>query len=235
MKRVVTIVFAGLVFIQAVPAFSEPFFYKDVERRMAAKEFDEAESLLGIYLSLNDKDVTALSMLGRLYQEMGNRKRAAQYLNKAIKVNPGYPPAHFFLGKSYYMDMKDKEAASELAVFREKMGLVTGMSGEDRAFYITMLDETSEIYYNLKMLDDFYEVNQSILKVSPDDQVAVYNMGVYYYVNDHNNSKAYQAFNKAVALSPGSELANKAKYAIEFMRANPDSRMAPDFDFIDKL
>ena len=85
------------------------------------------------------------------------------------------------------------------------------------------------------MYKEFYAVNQQILKMLPDDQIATYNMGVYYYVYDHNGSKAYQFFNKAVNIAPESDLAKKARYAIEFIRANPDSRMAPDFDFIDKL
>ena len=85
------------------------------------------------------------------------------------------------------------------------------------------------------MYDDFYAVNQRILNALPDDQIATYNLGVYYYVYGRSNSKAYQLFNKVIALAPDSDLANKARYAVEFMRANPDSRMAPDFDFIDKL
>ncbi|MDD5136615.1 MAG: tetratricopeptide repeat protein [Candidatus Omnitrophica bacterium] len=224
-----------IVGMQAAPLFAAPLIYKDVERRIRAGEFDNAESLLNAYLSSSDKDVTALSMLGRLYQDTGNKKKAAQFLKKAVKIDPGYPPAHFFLGKNYYKEMKDDEAVSEFAVFRSRMEQMSSLDEEEKAFYIDALDEISEIYFNLKMFDDFYAVNQRILEISPKDQAAVYNMGVYYYLCARNNSKAYQLFNKVIALAPDSDLAKKATYTIEFMRANPDPRMAPDLDFIDKL
>lgn len=236
MKKIAITIFVALLLeMQPAALFAAPLIYKDVERRMEEKEFDNAKKLLGIYISLNDKDVTALSMLGRLYQEAGDLKRGAQFLNKAIKIDPDYPPAHFFLGKNYYKAMKDDEAASEFAVFMARMGELPALIKEEQAFYVHALDEISEIYFNLKMYEEFYAVNQQILKMLPDDQTATYNMGVYYYVYDHNGSKAYQFFKKAFDLAADSSLAKKTRYAIEFMRANPDSRMAPDFDFIDKL
>jgi tetratricopeptide (TPR) repeat protein len=215
--------------------FAAPLFYKDVESRMAAKEYDKAESIIGIYLSLNDKDVTALSMLGRLYQETGDKKKAAQALNKALKIDPDYPPAHFFLGKNYYREMKTADAVSEFAIFRAKMDRFPGLNKEDQLFCLDALDEIGEVYFDLKMAEEFYAVNQEILKMSPDDETATYNLGVYYYVYSHSNSRAYQLFNKVIEAYPDSYLAKKARYNIEFIRANPDSRMAADFDFIDKL
>ncbi len=236
MNKIAIAIFVTLL-LEMHPAFlfAAPLVYEDVERRIEVKEFDKAEELLNRYLSLNDKDVTALSMLGRLYQEAGDSKKAAQVLKKAVKIDPAYPSAHFFLGRNYYKAMKDDEAVSEFAVFMEKMDEFSGLSREDREFYVHALDEINEIYFNLKMYEEFRAVNQRILKMLPNDQTATYNMGVYYYIHDHNGSKAYQFFKKAVDLAPDSNFAKKARYAIEFMRANPDSRMAPDFDFIDKL
>ena len=226
----------AILAMQATSLFAAPLLYKDVENRIEKGEFDEAESLLNnIYLSLNDKDVTALSMLGMIYQETGDRKKAAGFLNKALKIDPRYPPAHFYLGKNYYREMRDDEAASEFAAFRASVKEPSGFSDDEKLFYINALGEISEIYFNLKIFDEFYAANQQILNISPDDQTAIYNMGVYYYVYGRSNSKAYQLFNKTIALSPDSNLAKKARYAIEFMRANPDPRVAPDFDFIDKL
>lgn len=220
---------------QPVQLFAAPLVYKDVERRIEAKDLDGAGKLLDIYLSLNDKDVTALSMKGMLYQDAGSYKRAAQVLKKAVKIDPNYPFAHFFLGKNYYKEMKDGEAASEFTVFIEKMDSIPDLDEDDQVFYVHALGEISEIYFNLKMYEEFYGVNQRILKMLPDDQVSIYNMGVYHYSYDHNGPKAYQYFKKTIDLAPDSGLAKKARYAIEFMRANPDSRMAPDFDFIDNL
>ena len=81
--------------IQPAFLFAAPLVYKDVERRMENKEFDNAEKLLGIYLSLNDKDVTALSMRGRLYQEAGDK---VFYL--------GYPATLFSYYKRVIIDRR---------------------------------------------------------------------------------------------------------------------------------
>ncbi|MDD5428878.1 MAG: hypothetical protein PHI58_06580 [Candidatus Omnitrophica bacterium] len=142
---------------------------------------------------------------------------------------------HFFSAKKFYMALKDEKAVSEFAAFREKMDAVSGLGNADEGLYVKALEYMGEIYFNLKMYEEFYAVIQKILKILPEDQAALYNLGVYNYVHAHNNSKAYQLFNKVIALDPDSYFAKKARYAIEFMRANPDSRMAPNFDFIDKL
>jgi hypothetical protein len=39
---------------------------------------------------------------------------------------------------------------------------------------------------------------------------------------------------QAADLAPNSPVAKKAKYIIEFMRANPDSRIVPDMSFINQ-
>ena len=73
-----------------------------------------------------------------------------------------------------------------------------------------------------------------ILKLDPKEQEAYYILGVYYYKHEHSRSKAYQSFNKVIELKPDGRLAKYTRYAIEFMRNNPDSRFAPDFSFIDQ-
>lgn len=236
-KGTALILFVIMVFMGThLPClFASPLLYEDVDRMIKEKEFDAAESSLKAYLSSNGKDAAALAMLGRLYQEMGDRKKSNYFLSKAIKIDPDYPPAHFFLGKNYYMELKNDAAVSEFAVFQEKMSRLSRLGHEEVLFYINALEKIGEIYFSLKMYEEFYAVDQKILKIVPDDQTALYNIGVYHYIYSHSNSKAYQFFNKVIVLSPDSYLAKKARYAIEFMRANPDSRMAPDFDFIDKL
>jgi cytochrome c-type biogenesis protein CcmH/NrfG len=74
----------------------------------------------------------------------------------------------------------------------------------------------------------------NMLRLDPKDQGTYYSMGVYYYKFEHSRSKAYQAFKKALDLDPRSSVGKAAFYAIEFMRNNPDSRVAPDFSFINQ-
>ena len=213
--------------------FAAPLVYEDIRQMIEDKDFDKAEFALKTLVALNDKDVTALSMIGELYHKMGDRNKAAIFLKKAISIEPSYPPAHFYLGKNYYMQMKNSEAVAEFAIFRKDMKKLPKLTDNDQAFYFDALDIIGEVYFNLKMFNEFYAVNQEILDVLPNDGTALYNMGVYYYVYNHNNSKAYQSFSKVINIDSNSSMADKARYAIEFIRANPDSRVAPSFDFID--
>ena len=158
------------------------------------------------------------------YAEAG-RLIAEGELNKAQAV--------LARGKSYYSNQKFDEAVSEFDRYMKHMRPLT-TTDTNRAIYIRDLHEISQICFGIKRYDEVRKVLDEILSLSPHDQSAIYNLGIYYYKYEHSRQKAYKSFSKAAEIDPSSYTASKARYAIEFMRANPDSRIEPDLSFIDK-
>lgn len=181
-----------------------------------------------------EEDYAAMTRLGIMYQDNGDRAGAMRLFKNAIKVNPDYPFAHFFLGRLHFLMQKEDDAASEFDIFRKKMNLSQDVSEEMKKEYTKKLSYISEVYFTLKRYPEMKEVIGEILGLDPANQDAHYNLGVYYYTYEHNRSRAYQLFNKVVEIDPATSAAKNSKYAIEFMRNNPDPRVAPDFSFIDQ-
>lgn len=211
-----------------------PQTYKDVDEMIKQEKWDEAEVVLKKRLSLNPGDCIALTELGFIYQDRGDRKNALKLLTSAVRVAPDYPPAHLYLGRLYFVMRNYEKAIPELNLFKEKMKVLPKMEGGTKAMYIQGLKYFSHVFFTLERYEEARSQIEEILKLDPKDQEGYYNLAIYYYSYERNRSKAYQLFMKAIGLDEKSETANDARYAIEFMRNNPDSRFTPDFSFIDR-
>ena len=86
----------------------------------------------------------------------------------------------------------------------------------------------------LKQYGAFKREADEVLRLDPKDQSTLYNLGVYYYQYAHDRAAAFRSFETARVIEPASPSGQKARYAIEFIRANPDSRFAPDHSFLDQ-
>ncbi len=194
---------------------------------------DEAESILAPRINANGSDAQALAMLGEIYRRKGERNKALKFLQRAVTLKPSYPPAHLYLGKLYFMTQDLDKAAEEFNVFRKLMKpLIADDNSRDR--YLKGLHDISILYTDVKMYAEFYDVLKEILEISPQDQTATYNMGIYYYLHERNRSRAYEYFKKAISIDPSDSVAAKAKYAIEFIRTNPDPRIEANLSFIEQ-
>ncbi|MCX5677847.1 MAG: tetratricopeptide repeat protein [Candidatus Omnitrophica bacterium] len=180
-----------------------------------------------------EEDASTLSSLGEACRKEGDYKKALKYLDKAISIDPKYPMAYMYKGKVYFSMQKFEEVGEEFDLFRENMRPLAA-NDDIKQFYIESLHDICAIYFELKKYERARAILDEILKLSPKDQVAIYNSGIYYYVYERNRSSAYNLFSKAIEIDPTTHTAAKAKYAIEFMRANSDPRMEPDFSFIDQ-
>lgn len=211
-----------------------PETYKDINDLLKEERRDEAEAILKKRISLNQSDYIAMTMLGDISQDRGDRRTALRFFKTAIKTAPDYPIAHLYLGRLHYIMRKPEEAISELNIFKEKMSLLPKMDDDTKKMYISSLHYTSEVCFTLERYEEVLKQLEEILKLDPKEQDAYYNLGVYYYRHEHNRPKAYQSFKKAIDLDSTTDVAKNSKYAIEFMRSNPDSRVAPDLSFINK-
>lgn len=181
-----------------------------------------------------DNDYVSKIKQGIAAQDEGNNKAALKFFKDAVKSNPDCPTAHFFLGRLFFLTQKSDEAVAELDLFVEKMKAIPNLDEEGRCSYIKKLHYLSEVYFTLKEYERTKEVIDEILRLDPKDQYAYYNLGVYDYIYEHSRSKAYRAFTKAIEIDSSSDIARSSKYAIEFIRNNPDSRVTPDFSFINQ-
>jgi len=180
-----------------------------------------------------EEDASTLSSLGEACRREGDYKKALKYLDKAISIDPKYPMAYMYKGKLYFSMQKFEEVPAEFDLFRESMRPLAA-NDDIKQFYIESLHDICTTYFELKKYEKARAILDEILKLSPKDQVAIYNSGIYYYVYERNRSSAYSLFSKAIEIDPATHTAAKARYAIEFMRANSDPRMEPDFSFIDQ-
>lgn len=185
-------------------------------------------------LNGDKKDYHKMVELGLVCQDKGEKSAALKFYKNAIKLDPERPQAHFLLGRLYFMMQKGDEAVGEFNIFMEKMNGLRQPKDMDNETYIKCLHNISDICNDLKKYDEMRSAINNIIALDPKDQSAYYNLGVYYYNGEHNRPKAYQNFKKAADLGPGTSTGKSAKYAIEFMRNNPDSRVAPDLSFIDQ-
>lgn len=223
---------AALFFYDPLKVFPET--YKEVDELMREGRTEEAEAILRKRISLNGSDYTAMTGLGRIYQDKDDRNAALGLFKTAVKAAPDYPAAHFYLGRLYFIMQKNKEALREFELFKEKMDILPKMDEETKKIYIDSLYYLGDVYFVLKRYEDAGIVLEKIIKMDPGQQAAYYDMGVYHYVYEHSRSRAHRSFMKAIDIDSATYIAKSARYAIEFMRNNPDPRVTPDFSFIDQ-
>ncbi|MFA6609613.1 MAG: tetratricopeptide repeat protein [Candidatus Omnitrophota bacterium] len=207
-------------------------FYQDVEDKLRYGDTEGAEAILKKRLAVNSRDTMAAYMLGSIYLENGDKKSALKYLNIAVSLNPEYPVPHFYLGKIYFSLSDFDKAREEFSAFRQMAMLLSAEDEESRTFYVDALYSIAESYYMLKEYEDYKGVIDEILQHDPKDATAHYNLGVYFYVAKHDRPKAYNEFVRAIEFGGASDISEKSKYAVEFMRNNPDPRVEPDFSFL---
>ena len=210
-----------------------PGNYTAVDRLIAERKNEEAEKELKKYIFLNPADSVAMAKLGTVYEKQDDRNKARRLYQAAIDINPDYPAAHLFLGRLFFLTRDYDKAVAEFKLFKRKTKLSLPMNEIAKGRYINDLYYISHAYFTLKMYEEMRQELEEIISLDPKAQDAYYNLGFYYYIDEHNRSRAYNLFQKAIELNPASETADAARYAIEFIRSNPDSRVEPDFSFID--
>ena len=205
--------------------------YSCVDEYMRNDDLDRAEAEIKNILSKDDKDVVALTTLCEIYIKKGEKGKALNYIKKAVRSDPLYPLARFYLGRAYFANGDFDNAAIEFDKYQD-MVKVSDLEKDEIEAYVKDLHYIGHIYLSIKKYSKAYSVISEVLKLSPEDQAALYNMGIYYY-HMHNRSQAYKYFSKAAEISKTSSVGGKASYAMDYMRSNPDSRFEPDFSFLD--
>jgi tetratricopeptide (TPR) repeat protein len=107
------------------------------------------------------------------------------------------------------------------------MALLPRMDSETERIYLNGLQYLCEVYLALKRYEEMRLEIEAILKIDPRSQRALYNLAIYHYLYKHDRTRAYELLKKTIGIDPDTREGRQAQYAIEYIRRNPDSRIAP--------
>jgi tetratricopeptide (TPR) repeat protein len=77
------------------------------------KRYNEAKRVLAKVLKLSPNDVEIMSLLAKVYITEGNLKKAQEWLNKVLLIDPNYPQALYHMGVVYH-EKEEFERAIEM-------------------------------------------------------------------------------------------------------------------------
>ncbi|MDD5634710.1 MAG: tetratricopeptide repeat protein [Candidatus Omnitrophica bacterium] len=209
-----------------------PKKYGDIAKLVENKSFSEAEEVCKKRLSLNSGDIAALTQLGEIYWKTGKKQQAIKLFRKTIKIAPDYPTAHLMLGKAYIFERKPEKGIMEFKIFKEKMRILPEKSEDTTDFYVSGLQYIAYIYTTLQMYNEALKEYQEAVKLKPVDPKTHYNLAICYYAGFNSRVKAYNEMQKVIEIGTDTELTEKAKFYIDYMRRNPDSRIVGSVEFI---
>ncbi len=192
------------------------------------------EKSLTELLSKNPKDYVSLTRLGEIKWVSGERKAALGFFRKAIKIDPEYPFPYYFLGQAYFLERKPEKAAENFNLFIEKIDNLDLNREDVRNICVSALHKTGGSFWAMKMYPNAYSSLRKIIELDSSNVRARYNLGVYYYNHSRDREAAFSEMKKVVELEPGSRIAAKAEFFIDYMRRNPDPRIIGDFSFVDE-
>ncbi|MBF0216222.1 MAG: hypothetical protein HQL30_04420 [Candidatus Omnitrophica bacterium] len=200
----------------------------------APDEYSAEEKELKLASNAGKPDPAALSRLGEIYLLRNDRKRALGFLRMAVKADPDYPPPYFFMGKIHFFDKDNDKGIEEFGIFQKKMDRVYKNDPALEEFYTKSLMYINYLHVTIKRYDDVLAGYKKIVRISPNNQKAHYNLAVCYYNFFHNLPMAYTELQKVIDLNTDRRLSDKARFFIDYVRNNPDSRYVSDFSFLDK-
>ncbi|MDD5487741.1 MAG: tetratricopeptide repeat protein [Candidatus Omnitrophica bacterium] len=239
MRRGYPIILLSVLVVTAMMAVPSAYteegpedIYGSVVLMMIDKDSGTAERMCLSMLKRDPRDARAMVLLGELYWSAGEKGRAIKMFRKALKYDRALPDASFFLGKAYFSERKPEKGRE---CFDRYLDLTKDMVvGEDIWTYLHLsrLNAIAYIYYNHRYYDDSTDIYDRIISLWPDDQKAHYNRGVLYYNGYKKVSEAYKEMKKVIDIDPASDMARKAEFYIDYMRRNPDPRMAGDLSFM---
>ncbi|MDP3936882.1 MAG: tetratricopeptide repeat protein [Deltaproteobacteria bacterium] len=160
---------------------------RDFEKRLEGKEWkgtkakrtgwrqhqsgnlDEAINLYREALAANEKDVEAMTYLGRAYRDQGSLYKSTTILVRAIKTDPDYAEAHSQLGITF--DMQGNYAQAEQEHRRS-----VELDGEKSEY----LNNLGFCYFLQGRTNDAVAELRKAINVNPDDKKAHNNLAYIY-------------------------------------------------------
>ncbi len=193
-------------------------------------------------VSIND-DPTSLYNLGLAYMEKNDKKKAVDYLEKALTLDNNLISAYPYLMRLYgELGMSDKLKAASQA-YRSNMDLLQGEQHFQKGLkaylekdYRTALEEFQKslsvypgnpvvysdiayVYYDLDELDNSYDYQAKAIEIDPNYANAHYGLALVYKKRGDRRS-ARQHWEEYLRIAPTGYYARKANEEIQSL-GNP--------------
>ena len=139
-----------------------------IEDLMSRGQFDEAEEALILIYSSNPDFADVCNWLGQVYYHKGDYSRAREFLEKAVRLNPGYTEASLNLAitlneMKQYGRAKEIIEQAQLRATRKRASLEPFVAGK----LSNKHKEIGEIYRELGMMVESIDEFRKALSISP--------------------------------------------------------------------
>ena len=224
-RKTLIILFSVLICLVSIVFFSVGMF--------AEKQGSEERGFREV-LDKNPMDVEARTRLGALYWDLGKKKNAMREFKKTLEINREYAFPYYFLGEDFFLKRKYTEASENYELFMRYMDLSPGNDEGLRESYVAALHKIANRFWVMKEFTSSGKTLEKIIKLDPGDTKAKYNLAIYYYNYKRDRVRAFKEMNAVIESSPGSRMAAKAEFFIDYIRRNPDPRIIGDVSFMDE-
>jgi len=210
---------SGVYFLWSfAPVYSVPVVSLSDIRSMIEKE-DLDEAVLRCrrrLLSFPGESETRV-LLGNLYEETGENKKARAIYEGLIGKDPEDPLLHFFFGRTLYHLNRPEEAEE---VLKKAQSLARALENREEGVKVEIFSGglLGEIY-----MDDTKEYRKAAaefercLKEDPKNAPLRFRLATAYAYAGMSQS-AYREFSRIVKEEPGTEIARQAENAIQYVR-----------------
>lgn len=145
-------------------------------------KIQEAKTVLEKFLIRKPESLKALTRLGKYYSYLKDYKKAKEYIDKALTIDPQYADAHFIKGVILTETNQPKQAIN---AFLD----VVQYNPDDIEAYMMLGLLYQEM--NDSMALQYY---RTVTRMNPKDPQAYYNIAFFYQENK-NYSKAFENYN----------------------------------------
>jgi tetratricopeptide (TPR) repeat protein len=184
---------------------------------LRAKHLDRAREVLEIALQQRPEDVGLLQTLARVYREAGRQDQAMVLLVRAEKIAPNQPDIQMFLA----------HLAEEEGFFGD------AATAYDRYYQLRPQDDTIRrqrgfAYARSGRIEDGLKDIRWYVEKHPQDALGWYQLGAVETMADRE--RAFECFNKAVALDPKLSVARYAR-GVSLLEEGKPAAALEDFKF----
>ncbi|MGD0464671.1 MAG: tetratricopeptide repeat protein [Tepidisphaeraceae bacterium] len=166
---------------------------QEIDRALSehsAGRFVEAEAIYRKILSSHPNHPPALHLLGVALSQQGNKRAAAEYINRAIALNPNVPDFHSNLALTY---CESGEPEKAIASCRRALALQPSHTGA--------LNQMGTAFKQLGRLEESIDCYQRAIAAKPDFAVALGNLADSYR-RVGRNTDADALYEKVLSLQP---------------------------------
>ncbi len=164
-------------------------YYAKAVTAASEDEHEDVIRLITNYLDIVDGDESVYYRRGRSYAILQKREQALDDFNKAISLNPNYPPA--YIGKGNILS--DNEKFEEALLEYDKALALESSS-------ITLCN-VGILFFNQNKNEKALEYFNKAIEVDPTYMDSFYNRGIF-YTRIKEYDKARDDFNTAITLEP---------------------------------